>query len=207
VQYNYKENAVQLVNCFYQDFTGLKVTAKAYDFQAKEIFSKEVTTGMKADESKILFKLDLPTDLTHIYFVKLVLQDKAEKDLSSNFYWLSAKGDENADFTDLAKLPPVDVTARPGPLSRENGMLKLKVEFTNSSTSLAFAVNPKLLSVSTREPVLPIFWEDNYFSLLPGEKRTVEMQLDASLVTEEKLLFKLDGWNLREPHEQELLVP
>jgi exo-1,4-beta-D-glucosaminidase len=54
---------------------------------------------------------------------------------------------------------------------------------------------------------LPIFWQDNYFSLLPGEKRTVEVQLDASLVTEGKLLFKLDGWNLRVAQEQELLLP
>jgi exo-1,4-beta-D-glucosaminidase len=54
--------------------------------------------------------------------------------------------------------------------------------------------------------VLPIFWGDNYFSLLPGEKRTVEMHLDASRVTEGKLLLKLDGWNLRKPQEQELLL-
>jgi exo-1,4-beta-D-glucosaminidase len=207
VQYNYKENAVQLVNCFYKDFTGLKVTARAFDFNAKEIFSKEITTGMKADESKILFKLDLPKELTNIYFLKLILKDEAGKEISSNFYWLSAKGDENADFTDLAKLPKVDVTVKLSPLLKENGKLKLAVEFTNSSTSLAFALNPKLLSASTREPVLPIFWQDNYFSLLPGEKRTIEVQLDASLVTEGKLLFKLDGWNLRKAQEQELSVP
>jgi exo-1,4-beta-D-glucosaminidase len=207
VQYNYKENAVQIVNCFYQDFTGLRVTAKVFDFHVKEILSKEVTTDMKADESKILFKLDLPKELTNIYFLKLSLKDEAGKEISSNFYWLSAKGDENADFTDLAKLPPVDVTAKLNPLSMENGKLKLVVEFTNSSTSLAFAMNPKLLSASTREPLLPIFWQDNYFSLLPGEKRTIEVQLDASLVTEGKLLFKLDGWNLRATQEQELSVP
>jgi exo-1,4-beta-D-glucosaminidase len=207
VQYNYKENAVQLVNCFYQDFTGLRVTAKAFDFDAKQIFLKEVMTSMKADESKILFKLDLLKELTNIYFVKLILQDKAGKEISSNFYWLSVKGDENADFTDLVKLPPVDVTAKLSPLLRENDKLKLAVELTNSSTSLAFAMNPKLLSASTREPVLPIFWQDNYFSLLPSEKCTIEMQLDASLVSDGKLLFTLDGWNLRAAQEQELLVP
>jgi len=43
--------------------------------------------------------------------------------------------------------------------------------------------------------------------LLPGEKRTLEMQVDDSLVTEEKLLFKLDGWNLSATQEQELSVP
>jgi exo-1,4-beta-D-glucosaminidase len=206
VQYNYKENAIQLVNCFYQDFQKLKVAARIFDFSAKEIYLKEITTSIKADESKILFKLDLPKEITDIYFMKLILQDKTEKEISSNFYWLSVKGDDKADFTGLAKLPPVDVTTKLSSLSKENGMLKLIVEFTNSSSAIAFGLNPKLLSFSTKEPILPIFWQDNYFSLLPGEKRTIEMQADASLITE-KLLFKLDGWNLREVLEYELAEP
>jgi exo-1,4-beta-D-glucosaminidase len=90
---------------------------------------------------------------------------------------------------------------------KENSKLKLVVEFTNQSAALAFGLNPKLLSFSTKEPILPIFWQDNYFALLPGEKHTVEMQMDASLVTESNLLFKLDGWNLRAAQEQELTVP
>jgi hypothetical protein len=138
--------------------------------------------------------------------VKLVLQDQSGKELSSNFYWLSIKGDEHADFTGLAKLPAVDVTAKPGMIRREHGKLKLVIEFNNSSPSLAFALNPKILFAGTRAPVLPVFWQDNYFSLLPGERRTVEVSLDESLVTERKLLFKLDGWNLRTAQEQELWV-
>ena len=207
VQYNYRENAIQLVNSFYKDFKELKVSARVFDLNAKEILAKEVSTDMKADESKILFNLELPKGLTNIYFLKLNLTDKTGKEISSNFYWLSDKGDDNADFTDLDKLPPVDVTAKPGTFSKENGKLKLTVEFCNLSGSLAFGLNPKLLSVSTREPILPIFWQDNYFALLPGEKRRIEIQVDSSLVTEKKVLFKLDGWNLRVSHEQELIVP
>jgi exo-1,4-beta-D-glucosaminidase len=162
---------------------------------------------MKADESKILFKLDLPNELTNIYFLKLSLQDEAGEEISSNFYWLSAKGDDNADFIDLAKLVPVDVNVKLSPISKEKGKLRLIVEFTNASNSLAFGLNPKLLSATTTEPILPIFWQDNYFALLPGEKRNIEMQVDATLITERKLLFKLDGWNLKAPQELELVVP
>jgi hypothetical protein len=54
---------------------------------------------------------------------------------------------------------------------------------------------------------LPVFWQDNYFALLPGERRIVEMQVDALLVTESKLLLKLDGWNLKTAKELELIVP
>jgi exo-1,4-beta-D-glucosaminidase len=207
IQYNYKENSIQLVNSFYEDFKELKVIAKAFDFNAKEIFTKEITTDMKADESKLLFKPELPKELTGIYFLKLILADKAGKEISSNFYWLSSKGDDNADFTGLAKLPAVDIIAKPGVLSKENGKFKLMVEFTNPSASLVFGLNPKLLMVSTKEPILPIFWQDNYFALLPKEKRTIEMQVDASQITENKLLFSLDGWNLKTVCEEELTVP
>jgi exo-1,4-beta-D-glucosaminidase len=206
IQYNYKEKAVQLVNSFYQDFKGLKVIAKVYDFNAKEIFAKEITTDMKADESKILFKPEIPIELTGIYFLKLSLIDKTGKEISSNFYWLSAKGDDNADFTDLAKLPAVEVTTKPGLILNENGKLKLAVEISNPSSAIAFGLNPKLLSVSTKEPILPIFWQDNYFSLLPGEKRTIEMQVEASLVTEKNVLFRLDGWNIKAVQKQQLVV-
>jgi exo-1,4-beta-D-glucosaminidase len=207
VQYNYKEDAIQLVNSFYRDFKYLKVKAMAFDLDSKKIFEKEITTGIKADESKILFKPELPKELTDIYFLKLVLTDKAGKEISSNFYWLSAKGDDNADFTGLSGLPAVEVVAKPGTFLKINGRLKLAVEFFNPSASLAFGLNPKLLSYSTKEPILPIFWQDNYFTLLPNEKRVFELEVDAALITENKVLFRLDGWNLRTAQEVELTVP
>jgi hypothetical protein len=67
-------------------------------------------------------------------------------------------------------------------------------------------LNPKLLSVLSKEPILPIFWQDNYFALMPGEKRTIEMYVDASLVKEMSVLFRLDGLNLKTVQEQELEV-
>jgi hypothetical protein len=41
---------------------------------------------------------------------------------------------------------------------------------------------------------------------MPGEKRTLEMQVDTLLVSEKKVLFKLEGWNLKSVLEQELEV-
>jgi exo-1,4-beta-D-glucosaminidase len=207
VQYNYKDNAVQVVNCYYRDFTGLTVTARAFDFNMKQIFSEEITTGIKADESKTLFAVTLPKERSNVCFLKLSLKDETGKELSSNFYWLSAKGDEDADFTDLATLTPVDVTTTLSPLVKQDGKLTLTATLANGSSSLAFGLNPKVLSSSTREPILPVYWDDNYFSLLPGEKRTVAMRVDAAQVGDQHLLFKLDGWNLKVPREEEVPVP
>jgi exo-1,4-beta-D-glucosaminidase len=207
VQYNYREKAVQLVNGFYRDFSGLKVTARAFDFQGREIYAKEITTGLKADESKLLFNLELPAGLTNTVFLKLGLKDADGREVTSNFYWLSAKGDEHADFTDLASLSPADVAVRLSPLEKDHGQIRLQVELTNLSSSIAFGLNPKLFLSSSGEPVLPVFWQDNYFVLLPSEKRVIDARVDAALVKDEKLLFRIDGWNLISAREQELPIP
>jgi hypothetical protein len=105
---------------------------------------------------------------------------------------LSANGDENADFTGLTELPAVEVTAKPGSISKENDKLKLVVEFSNPSSTIAFALNPKLLSFSTKEPILPIFWQDNYFTHA-GETYHRNAGGGSGLVTEGRLLFKLEA--------------
>ncbi len=53
------------------------------------------------------------------------------------------------------------------------------IEIENPSSSLAFSVNPKIIRRDSKELVLPVFWEDNYFSLLPKEKRDAESSLQS----------------------------
>jgi exo-1,4-beta-D-glucosaminidase len=44
--------------------------------------------------------------------------------------------------------------------------------------------------------VLPIFWEDNYISLLPGETKTISGRFSIADTGGEKPLFIFSGWNL-----------
>ena len=47
-----------------------------------------------------------------------------------------------------------------------------------------------------REDLTPIFWDDNYFSLLPGEKRTVNAKFERPTGDAPKPVLVLDGWNV-----------
>jgi exo-1,4-beta-D-glucosaminidase len=47
------------------------------------------------------------------------------------------------------------------------------------------------------ESVLPIFWEDNYFSLLPGERLTIRGSYAVEDLRGEKPVLKISGWNVR----------
>jgi len=53
----------------------------------------------------------------------------------------------------------------------------------------------KVLDKETGETVLPVYWDDNYISLLPDESRTVTATFPDSGRDVE---FALDGWNLED---------
>jgi hypothetical protein len=57
------------------------------------------------------------------------------------------------------------------------------------ATGIAFGIRLVLLN-STGERVLPVFYEDNYFSLLPGESKTVRIEGTGAS------RLRIEGWNM-----------
>jgi exo-1,4-beta-D-glucosaminidase len=176
IQYSYDDGSIRVVNGNYKDFTGLKAAAKLYNLNIQEKYSEEVPVDIMADE--------------------LVLNDNEGKEISSNFYWLSSKGDEKADFTALNNLPEIELTCLVTSVNQENGKYTAVIEIENPSASLAFAVNPKILKSDSKDLILPVFWEDNYFALLPGEKRTIKVEFMAEDLNGETPVLAIDGWNI-----------
>jgi exo-1,4-beta-D-glucosaminidase len=44
--------------------------------------------------------------------------------------------------------------------------------------------------------ILPVIWEDNYVTLLPGEKREVNATYRASALGPAKASVEVSGWNV-----------
>ena len=202
IQYCYDDRSIRVVNSNYNDFAGLKATAKLYNFNMEEKYSQEVTLDIAADESKKLSFPEWPGNAGSIFFLKLALNDNEGKEISSNFYWLSGKGDENADFTALNKLQEVELNSSILSVKQENDKYSAIIEVENPSTSLAFSVNPKIIKSNSKDLVLPVFWEDNYFSLLPKEKRSVKAEFNAEDLGGEIPILVLDGWNIKRAEKE-----
>lgn len=196
IQYSYRDSNIYIVNGFYKEFKNLKSLVKLYNFNLEEKYSNEVRVNIASDESKKVITPDWPKDLSNVYFLKLELKDASNQLISSNFYWLSSKGDKKADFTDLAKLPQVNLKYSVSPLKKTGGKCILTLEIENSSSSLAFSINPKIIKSVSKEMVLPVFWDDNYFSLLTKEKRTLKVEFYAKDLNGEVPLLQVDGWNI-----------
>jgi exo-1,4-beta-D-glucosaminidase len=65
---------------------------------------------------------------------------------------------------------------------------------TNAGKGVAFMVHLRLVDAKG-EDVVPVFWSDNYVSLLPGERRALSARFSASGV--EGLKVVCDGWNVK----------
>jgi exo-1,4-beta-D-glucosaminidase len=66
----------------------------------------------------------------------------------------------------------------------------------NPTSSLAFMVHLRVAKANNGEDVVPIFWDDDYFSLLPGEKRRVSARFESPKSGGGDLVLTVDGWNI-----------
>jgi exo-1,4-beta-D-glucosaminidase len=73
-------------------------------------------------------------------------------------------------------------------------MTRVMVE--NPGKTLAFFIRLKVNQGNTGEEILPVIWQDNYFSLLPGEKRELTATYNAASLGGRKPVVELEGWNV-----------
>ena len=69
------------------------------------------------------------------------------------------------------------------------------VTVTNPGKTIAFAVRLKLQKSSDGEEILPVLWQDNYFSLLPGETRRITATYRAKDLGKAQPILATEAWN------------
>ena len=131
--------------------------------------------------------------LSPVVFVKLVLLDGANNVVSDNFYW-QALPSHVTDFTSLQTLPQVKLDAS---ITRRdaNGKCLLDVTLRNPAKVVALMAHVQLRRQTTGDRVLPVYYTDNYISLLPDESATFTIEADAKDLAGQNPLLALDGWN------------
>ncbi|MGH9732014.1 MAG: glycoside hydrolase family 2 protein, partial [Candidatus Acidiferrales bacterium] len=127
-----------------------------------------------------------------------------------NFYWLSNRPpifqwDSSTDqrtnvssypnFTMLARLPRAQLEASASHEPAEDGVPEVSVHLRNPSAHLAFQERLAIQQENGGE-VLPVFWSDNYFELLPGETKTLTARYPAETKLSGKAKLQISGWNI-----------
>lgn len=209
--YGYDDHAIYVVNSRYDEAKGLRVSTKVLNLDMTEKFSNESTVDVPSDGVVKVLPLPEMAGLSPTYFLSLRITDTNGNLLGSNFYWLSTKQDtldwahsewfktptlSYADFTELSQLPKVKLNVTEHS-QREGENEATHVTLENPSKSLAFFVRLKVDKGKGGEEILPVLWQDNYVSLLPGEKREIIATYHASALGTAKPAVEVSGFNLQ----------
>jgi exo-1,4-beta-D-glucosaminidase len=202
--YNYGDGDVYAVNARYETQKHYKAKVQVYDTKSKIVFEKTVNFDLLAGAEKIL-----PLDnFKGVVFLSLQLFDEKENIVASNFYWLSEKQDvfawdktfwaytpmkSYADFKPINSLSVHEVKlSYTKEISGSEAIITATL--TNNETIAFFST----LTLTNKESIIvrPVFWSENYFSLLPGETKSITCRLSKDSLEEGSKLL-LSGWNVK----------
>ena len=208
--YGYDDRSIWVVSSQYHDADNLELRAKIYNLDMTEKFSRKDKVNAAADSSTQVFTLPDIQGLSGTYFLRLTLQDTAGKIVGSNFYWLSTSPETldweksnwyttptatYANFTALKQLPKAKLGLTS--TSDRHGEEEIThVTVKNKGSGLAFFVRLKLDKSKGGEEILPVLWQDNYFSLMPGEEREITATYRATDAGATPPIVEDSGWNV-----------
>jgi len=210
--YNYGDNSIYLVNDKLSNFDNLTAIIKLFNINSELLLQENLQVDAKSESTRNIFEFPKLENLSQTYFASLKLKDQTGKEIADNFYWLSTAPDvmdydakvspweyytpskKYANFTILNSMPSAEISIKRHD-KNENRQHTIEVELTNNSENIAFFTQLLLLDQDTGEPIVPIFWQDNYISLLPEETKTVTGMFRSS---SEEPSLRVKGWNTEE---------
>ena len=208
--YDYGNRGIYLVNQSYKSYTNLQAVLSVWNNQSRKLFSKTLPVDGAANFSRKIFSLANIPGTAPAYFLDLKLLDGTGRLLGDNFYWLSTKPDvldyqKNewfvtpckswADLTSLQRLPQTPLETEHH-FTRNGKEGKIAVTLRNPGQTVAFFIEMSVRGEASGKTVVPVFWSDNYVSLLPGESRTFSATFAAADLGGEKPVFRYQGWNV-----------
>lgn len=211
IVYNYGDDGIYITREISLGQNPAFAEISLYDVSGKQLSKNRLPVKTLTSESTRLATLSRPKGLTGTYFADLRLLDEKGTPLAINFYWLSTKEDvldlensewyvtENKSYADLKginNLPSVSITASER-FETKGDTLWVESTLKNPTQQIAFFIELGMKDQKSGETILPVFWEDNYISLLPGESRTVKGYVFKKDVSGQQPRFDYMGWNVK----------
>ena len=195
--YNYGDRCAYLVNDVVDNAGVLTANLRVYDIDGKTVLRQE----SKQVESKVREPLEVFENITGPCYVVLELITPDGKAFGNNFYTISANNNvydwEKADWWGLPILEYANIgyvcdlpQTVVGTTVRKTGK-GYEITLVNRGETLAY--QNILKAKNAKGELIPgTFWTDNFFTLLPGETRTIECTLPEGCKDAQ---IEIEGWN------------
>ena len=191
VQMNLDDNKVSVVNTSFDSIEDAKVRMEFFDISGRSLFIDEMIKDVTPNKLTYFFTPQFPANLPSSFLARLLLTDSKGNEISRNDYWKNTS--KKGDFKTFNTLQNVIINGKQIELNKQEHPLKFVVE--NQSNEIAIAVKLNLVD-ENNQVILPAYFSDGYFNLLPMERREVSVTCDVLLAKELKV--RASGYNLTE---------
>ena len=197
-----RDDSIVLSNMTTKTYNNVVTVMKIFDLDGKPVSEQTWNTpalgpdsyGIKLATATADFSKS-PTDLI---FIRLTVKDASGTMLGDTLYWHNWK--DYMRYETLGTLPEVILnssasgkTVVSGEIGKGNHRYTLTL--MNKSTKPAVQTRIRTLGSNTKEDILPAFYSDNYFSLMPGESKTVTVEFNPKYLKGGLPVFEIGGWN------------
>ena len=172
VQWNSATDEIEVVNYSAGNHPSLLVKAQLINMDGTVAWEKTAELSSAEDTTERPFKLEFPATLSSAHFVKLWLSE-GDKVISDNFY---IRGTEEGNYQAIRQMPKVELEQIVAIEKTSEQTWSGTVVVKNNSQTPALMIRINLLGEEDGDQILPVFYSDNYFSLLPGEQKSVSFR-------------------------------
>ena len=191
IQWNAADETIEVVNYSGGDARGLTARVEVLNLDGSVRWEKTAPVDSAEDSTVSCIKMEYPAGLTAVHFLRLKLSRQGET-VSENFYW---RGLEDGDYRALRTLAQANVGAATR-MEQRDGRWRLSTELHNVSATPALMVCVKAVREKTGDRILPALYSDNYVALMPGESRTIVIDLADADTRGEKPSVVVEGFNV-----------
>jgi hypothetical protein len=181
IQWNSQDETIEVVNYSAGKVAGLEASVEVLNMDGKQIDVKTASLDSSEDSTVSCIRMKYPSGLTPVHFLRLALKRGGET-VSSNFYMRAL---EQNDFRAIRELPAPKISST-STAERKGDRWQLTAKIENTGPSPALMVRVKAVRDKTGDRILPAIYSDNYIALMPGESRTLLIELDESDTRGEK---------------------
>jgi len=193
IQWNPLTDNVEVVNYSGGDASGLTASVQILNLDGTVKWEKTANADSVEDSVIAPIRMEYPPGLSPVHFLRLKLL-RGGATVSENFYW---RGMQEGDFRAIRDLPKVKVAVATRD-ERKGSRWILTTELRNTSAVPVLMVKLKAVRDKSGDRILPAIFSDNYIALMPGEQRTITIELENADTRGEKPRVAVEGFNLTE---------
>ena len=193
--YNPVTGMVMVENNTFKTVRNLMLEIKTYDMSGKSSLMTQVFVEVQPSSVKNFIPIKGAIEKLQKekgVFLSLRLLDTDKQIVSDNFYWLPNQEGKYEGLSEMKQAKPM-VTAK------EVTAGKITVSISNPADGpVSFFNRISLVNAGTGKRILPVFYSDNYLSVLPGETKSVELSFAEQ--NKDNRFITVQSWNGEEQH-------